>query len=179
MGIPKLAGMAALLMVLIAACGGSTPPPSAAPNTTPGPVGTTATLTLPPVAATNPPVGGTIDVCSLLSTSDLNAATGKVYRAGTSNTADFDCRWDTAEGDLIIAYIQANPFGFNFHKDNTPAGGVDLTVNGHPAFYNAFQSNALSSTLWVDLGGGREFSVWYTDSQAIATQLAEIAVSKL
>lgn len=137
-----------------------------------------ATPTSASAATPSAPVGGAVDICSLLTPADLKAATGNDYLVDTESTGDGYCSWDTAAGDSIDIYVVANPFGAS-HKDNTPAGGVDLTVDGHPAFYNLPASNALSAVLWVDLGDGRDFSVWYAASQAIAVQLAEIALSRM
>ena len=187
MPLPKVLAFAALAVLALAACGGSPTPPTGVPNVTPTlasqatpTLASDATPTLASVATPSAPITGAVEVCSLLTPADLKAATGDDYLAGTSGLPDLsDCNWRTAEGDIISAYIQASPLGFNFHKDNTPSGGVDLTVAGHPAFYNRFAENAVSSTLWVDLGGGREFSVWYIESQAIAVQLAEIALGRM
>lgn len=133
-----------------------------------------ATPTSASAATPTAPVGGAVDICSLLTPADLKAATGNDYLVDTESTGDGNCSWDTAEGDSINIYVLANPFGFNFHKDNAEAGGVDLTVSGHPAFYDKAQGAP-----YVDLGGGRDLSVWFAASQAIAVQLAEIALSKI
>lgn len=185
-----LAGAA--LMIAIAACGGSSPA-TAVPTTTPGPAGTTpgattAAATTAPVATTAPPVVGTLDVCSLLTPADLKTATGKDYLAGTS-LFDGQCSWDTdpsgfATSDAITAYVAPSGPGLPSIKANTPAGGVDLTVAGHDAYYNLTQTGGAPS-LWVDLGDGRMFTLQFTaraslaTSQPIATQLAEVAVPRI
>lgn len=187
MGIPKLAGMAAVAIVFIAACGGSPSAPTVGPNTTQPPVATSAVPTSDPVSPTNPPIGGTIDVCSLLTPAELSAALGETYVAGTLDSVG-QCLWNIEgatgnTGSLVVGYINPAEYSFLHGLFGTQTGSTDLTVGGHAAFYNPEEGY---TSLWVDLGGARTFVLSFPQAndldpsyQAIAVQLAEIALSRM
>ena len=188
MQLVKLAGTAVISLTLIAACGGSPTTPTVGPGATPAPVSTpapNATPTAPPAAATNPPVGGTVDICSLITNAELTAATGEEYVH--SELDEFgQCYWNTDDsgvnsGSLIVGTFQVQ--ALSFIKSAFGAGGVDLTVGGRPAFWNP--GGGIGS-IWVDLGDGRLFTLSFPRSddldpsyQGIAQQLAEIAVTRM
>jgi hypothetical protein len=58
-------------------------------------------------------------------------------------------------------------------------GGTDVTVSGHAGYWNATQG---LQSMWVDLGGRMlvlSFDPVGPETQAIAQQVAELAVSRL
>jgi len=186
MHFPKLAAIAAVALLSIAACGGGAPAPTGAAATN-APSGTTSPTAAPPVGATSPPIGGTVDVCSLLTPAELNAATGRDdYAAGRLDSAG-QCLWNTEgttvnEGDLIAGYINPD-VTLDFIKSSFGAGGSDATVNGLAAFWNP---SAFLASMWVDIGGGRVFVLSFPSSSdlapsytQLAQQLAEIAVGRI
>jgi len=128
-----------------------------------------------------------VDVCSLLTPAELNAATGTDdYAAGTLDSVG-QCLWNTEgtvnnQGSLIVGYINPD-VTLDFIKSTFGTGGVDATVNGHAAFYNPTQG---LGSMWVDVGGGRVFVLSFPRSSdlnpsytQIAQQLAEIAVGRI
>ncbi len=206
----KLAVLAILSIGALAACGssGSTPTASRAAiasatpggGTTPAPTAAaTAVVTAAPAggAATAAPAGGTIptaapttapagavDLCSLLSPADFKTVTGKDYGAGVLDPAG-QCNWNTDasgvnSGELIVAALQTVDLPF---IKSSFVGGVDVTVGGHPAYWNP--TIGLQS-MWVDVGGGNVLVLSFPtsrtlgpDDQVIAQKLAEIAVGKM
>src|SRR5205823_11934289 len=178
---------AALAILLVAACGGSstTPTTAVAATATPPAVASATPATAAPAAASpagaSAPAAAAIDTCSLISTADLKTATGKDYGAGVLDSVG-QCVWrvggataNNGEGQLV-AFIQDQPFGA--FKSAFP-GGVDLTANGHAAYWNPAEG---LQSIWVDLGGKTlvlSFDPVDADTQAIALKLAEIAVSKM
>ncbi len=187
MGIPKLAGMATVAIVFIAACGGSPSAPTVGPNTAQPPVATSAVRTSDPVSPTNPPIGGTIDVCSLLTPAELSAALGETYVAGTLDSVG-QCLWNIEgetgnTGSLVVAYVNPEAYSVLHGLLGIQTGSTDLTVGGHAAFYNPTESY---NSLWVDVGGAGTFVLSFPQSndldpsyQAIAVQLAEIALGRM
>lgn len=188
MQLAKLAGTAVISLTLIAACGG--PAATIGPGATSGPITTAApnaTPTPPPAAATNPPVGGTIDVCSLLTPAELTAALGETYVAGVPNEFGL-CLWNIEgetgnTGSLVQAYIDPQAYSFLHSVMGIQTGVIELTVSGHAAFYNPLE---FYNSLWVDIGGAGTFILGFPRSgdldpsfQAIAVQLAEIALSRM
>ena len=107
----KLATGLAISLVAIAACGGPAAVPTVGPGATPGSVATQASAaTTGPITATEPaattaPVGNTVDLCSLLSPEDLNAALGKdTYVAGVPD--DFgQCSWNVEGGTWKLGQV--------------------------------------------------------------------------
>jgi hypothetical protein len=193
----KLVAVLALTILAVAACSGSSAPtiavtatatpagaatsaPATAAAATPAPA---ATATAAPAAtpAASAPAAGAIDVCSLISPADLKTATGKDYGAGVLDSVG-QCVWrvggakaNNGEGQLV-AFIQDQPL--DAFKSAFP-GGVDLTANGHAAYWNPGQG---LQSIWVDLGGRTlvlSFDPVDADTQAIALKLAEIAVAKI
>ncbi|MDQ3642854.1 MAG: DUF3558 domain-containing protein [Actinomycetota bacterium] len=96
------------------------------------------------------------------------------------------CYWNTDAspvnlGSLIVGTFQVQ--ALSFIKSAFGAGGIDLTVDGRPAFWNP--GGGIGS-IWVDLGDGRLFTLSFPRSgdldpsyQAIAVQLAEIALDNM
>lgn len=189
MHLPKLAGTAVLSLTLIAACGAPSSP-TIGPGVTLAPVATpapNATPTPPPAVATNPPVGGTVDVCSLLTPAELSSALGETFAAGVpSENIPGLCTWNI-EGETGPASVaaHANPEAYSVVHSFMAIqdGAVELTVSGHAAFYNPKE---FYNSLWVDIGGLGTFVLSFpTDGdlepshQAIAVQLAEIALTRM
>jgi hypothetical protein len=166
------------------------PTASGAPISTPtasAPVDATASPSSAPVDATaTPPAGGTIDVCSLLSPEDLNAATGNEYLEGLLD--DFgQCYWDGNQigggnaGETVIGAITAADL--STIKASFGDGGVDTTVDGHAAFFNPSQG---LGSLWVDIGNGQLLVLSFPQSedldpsyQQIAEELAQAALDNM
>ena len=191
MNPPKLVAVAAVAILLVAACGGSSTAPTTAVAATAAPASAASAASAPPAATAAPaaaspagasaPAAAAIDTCSLISTADLKTATGKDYGAGVLDSVG-QCVWrvggataNNGEGQLV-AFIQDQPFGA--FKSAFP-GGVDLTANGHAAYWNPAEG---LQSIWVDLGGKTlvlSFDPVDADTQAIALKLAEIAVSKM
>jgi len=195
---PKVAGFAFLITALLVACGGSPvaptvgpgATPTVGPGATPAPIATpapNATPTAPPAAVTNPPVGGTIDPCSLLTPAELDAALGETYVAGVFDEFS-GCTWNIEgetgnTGDLVVAYVNPEAYSTLRGLLGVQEGSVELTVGGREAFYNPTQG---LTSLWVDIGGPGTLVLSFPQSndldpsyQAIAVQLAEIALSRL
>lgn len=180
------AAFAALVILSVAACGGNPAPTGATPAPTTPPLATPAVATTPPTGPTQPPAGN-VDICSLLTADELNAATGRTdYAAGTVDVVG-ECQWNTEgttanEGNLIIGYINPD-VSIDFAKSTFGAGGMDTTVNGHAAFYNPTEG---LQTIWVDVGGGKTFTLSFPRSgeldasyAQIAQHLAEIALGRM
>jgi hypothetical protein len=187
----KLAAVAALTIAALAACGGSTATPAAAGATTPAAAATAATSAAATTGAASSAAatsaasqGSTAALCSLLTAAELSAATGKKYEAGVPDGIG-GCTWNVGKsqansGDLITAGIQEAELAMI--KGAFP-GGADATVAGHAAYWNGKEG---LTTMWVDLGGGRLFTLGFPRSgdlgaadQAIAQALAELAVGKM
>ncbi|MGI8928784.1 MAG: DUF3558 family protein [Candidatus Limnocylindrales bacterium] len=179
------AALAALVIVSISACGGGTPAPTGNAVPTAGQATTSPTVA-PSVGTTPAPVGGTTDVCSLLTAAELNAATGKSnYAAGVEDTIG-GCVWNLEglsnnQGDVVYGAFQT--LDLSVVKASFGSGGSDATVNGHPAFWNP---SAGLGSMWVDIGGGPLFVLSFPQAgnldpsyTQIAQQLAEIAVGRL
>jgi hypothetical protein len=191
----KLAAVAAIATFVMAACGSTTATPGGASTPTASPssaVGASAPATSAAATSAAPAsttataaatVGAPVDLCSLLSPADLDAATGKKYEAGFLDSSGA-CSWNVGlfpgnNGNLIIASIQDQPLSL---IKSTFEGGVDVTVSGHAGYWNGGQGLA---SMWVDIGG-RVFILSFPRSvtlgpadQAIAQALAEIAVGKM
>jgi hypothetical protein len=191
----KLAAVAALTIAALTACGGSTATPAGAGATTPASSATAAATAAASVAATTGAAssapattaasqGPTAALCSLLTPAELNAATGKKYEAGVPDTIG-GCSWNVGKsqansGDLIVAGIQEATLA---QIKGAFPGGADATVGGKTAYWNGKEG---LTTMWVDLGGGRLFTLGFPRAQdlgpadqAIAQALAELAVGKM
>ncbi len=188
----KLAAVAALMIAALTACGGSTATPAGAGATTPATAAATAaasaaatTGAASSAAATSAASQGpTAALCSLLTSAELNAATGKKYEAGVPDTTG-GCLWNVGKtqvnnGDLIAAAIQEADLA---QIKGAFPGGAETTVAGKAGYWNGKQG---LQTMWVDIGGGRLFLLGFPRSvdlgpadQAVAQALAEIAVSKM
>jgi hypothetical protein len=188
----KLAAVTALTMVAFTACGGSTATPAGAGATTPATAAATAAASVAATtgaassaaATTAASQGPTAALCSLLTPAELNAATGKTYEAGVPDTTG-GCTWNVGKsqansGSLIVAAVQEADLAT---IKGMFAGGVDTTVAGKAGYWNGKQG---LQTMWVDLGGGRLFTLGFPRSedlgpadQAIAQALAELAVGKM
>lgn len=202
----RFLAVAAVAVLFVSACGSSMPatsrPASAtqpassvAPGATAPPAATKASVAISaPTTTTRGSLGtpaaaggsgGTADICGLLTPAELSSATGKTYLAGSVDIAG-QCQWNTNasganSGDLIIAAVQ--PLDLGVTKSMFGTGGTDVTVAGHPAFYNPGQG---VNSLWVDIGGGNLLILSFPRSgdldpsyQAIAVKLAEDALAKM
>lgn len=189
MRLRYLVALSAVAVLAIAACGSSgAPPAGATPTRAPG-IGAAATPTAAAPAPTTAPVGNTVDVCTLLTGAEVKAATGKNYGEGyaSPNVAN-QCSWNTNglttnRGDVIGAYIDPQAYSFLHSVMGIQTGVIELTVGGHAAFYNPLEGY---HALWVDIGGAGTFILGFSGSgdldpsyQAIAVQLAEIAVGRI
>ncbi len=196
MHLLKLAAVTALTIVALTACGSSTATPAGAGATTPASSATaaataaatagaaTAAAASSAAATTAASQGPTAALCSLLTPADLKAATGKTYEAGVTDAMG-GCLWNVGKtqvnnGDLIGAAIQSGELA-TFKA--AFAGGADTTVAGKPAYWNGKEG---LQSMWVELGGGRVFTLVFPRSgdlgpadQAIAQALADIAVGKM
>jgi hypothetical protein len=131
---------------------------------------------------TTPAGPGAADICSLIPPAALSAATGKAYLPGTVDISG-QCEWNTNasganSGDLIVAGLVTQDLGIT--KSMFATGGEDVTVAGHPGFYNPGQG---VNSLWVDVGGGQLFVLSFPRSgdldpsfKAVALALATTAV---
>ncbi len=188
MNVMKSVLIASIAALAVAACGGSASPTIAPPVLTTAPVVPATAPVAPttaPGAPVTTPIGGSIDACSLLTSAEISAATGKTYDAGKLDSVG-ECTWNTNgsvvnDGSLIIGYIQPSPFALL--KQSFALGGVDATVNGHAALWNPTQG---LGSMWVDIGGDQTFVLSFPRSndldpsyQAIAQQLAELAVGRI
>lgn len=195
MKLSRLALLAATGLLIVAACGGPAAAPTASPAPTLGPVGTSPAAPTATVAATasagqsspatTAPVGGAVDPCTLLTLTDVNAATGKQY-VSAQNDGYGQCLWNTTTsgvntGDLIYGAIQAQQL--SFIKSSFGAGGKDAIVSGHAAFWNPTEG---LDSIWVDIGDGRLLVLSFPRSgeldpsyEAIALSLAETALGNL
>ncbi len=195
----KAVALAAMAIVAVAACGGAaaTPvgqpiggtPSPAATGAAATPAGTTGASGAPATAATAAATGGAAvglpsDLCSLLTAAEVSTVMGKKYEAGVPD-AYGQCSWNVGKssansGDLIIVGSQAAEL--SLIKSTFP-GGVDATVAGHAAYWNGKQG---LGTMWVDLGGGKLFTLGFPRSvdlgetdRAAAQKLAELAFAKM
>jgi hypothetical protein len=189
----KVTAIAVLAILTIAACGGASATPAgqaatAAPAS--GAAGATAAAsaaggaTGAPATAGGAAVGLPTDLCSLLTAAEISTATGKKYEAGVPD-AYGQCSWNVGKstansGESIIVGSQAAEL--SFIKSSFP-GGVDATVAGHAAYWNGKQG---LGTMWVDLGGGKVFTLGFPRSEdlgetdrALAQKLAELAFAKM
>lgn len=87
-------------LVLVAACGGGT---SSAGTPTPTPIGngssapTTGNGSSSGTGSSGAPVAGTSDACSLLTQSEVAAATGKAVGPGVAQNDGLQCQWEYAD----------------------------------------------------------------------------------
>ncbi len=153
----------------------------------PGAVPTEAAEPTQAVGATQAPVGGNVDICSLLSPADLDAAFGETYGEGTVDSAG-QCLWNLEgetgnTGNVVVAYINPEQFSTLQGLLGIQEGSVELSVGGHSAFYNPTQG---LTSLWVDIGEAGTFVLSFPQSddldpsyQDIAVQLAETALGNM
>ena len=183
---PRLTAAAACVLLLVAACGGSGPsatptPAPAGATATPAPAGATATpAPTQPAAATATAGTGTTDPCSLFSAADLKTATGADYGAGVAD-AYGNCTWlvggtvNSGQGQVVAAFKDGSLDAIK----SAFAGGTDVTVSGHAGYWNGAQG---LQSIWVDLSGRLlvlSFDPVGSDTQALAQQLAELALSHI
>ncbi len=168
----QLVAVAALAIFAMAGCGSSSPAPT-----------TTATPTPTPTRTTNPaPTQVSVDMCALFTPADLRAVTGGTYTDPGVSSSLGQCSWSgggtgvTSGHSLVIATIGDNPLAG--YKRDFP-GGVDLTVSGHAGYWNAVLG---FKAMWVDFGP-RTLLLMIDpagpDGQAVAQEMAEIAVANM
>jgi hypothetical protein len=186
MRISKLSTVAAIALA-VAACGGGGGAATGGANPTNAPAGATAdagggaTPTAAAVAGTPAaPAVVAAELCATLSAADLKTATTKAYSAGVPD--DFgSCTWTftgetSSDGSRIFAAIQDATLDY---IKGAFAGGTDLTVAGHPAYWNLLQD---TGSVWVDVNGRLfvlSISPGTADSQASMVALAGVAAPKL
>jgi hypothetical protein len=180
----KLTAAAAVLVIATAGCGGSdgdsdsdssgdSSGEAAGPSSTPT---SEETPESSPRAASDP-----IDTCALIDATELSEATGADYGDGVDDGYG-QCVWrvggatsNNGEGQLVVAVQDAT---LDFIK-SVFTGGVDSTVDGRDAYWNPDEG---LQSMWVDLDGRclvLSFDPVDADSQAVAQQVAEIAVGHL
>ena len=187
----KLIALAAVAICALSACSGSAAAPTAAasvPNggSSAGPSsGAVASTTggQAPTPTAQGPAGGSVDLCGLISPTDLKTVTGSDYGAGVLDSVG-ECTWRVGGATVndgkgqIVAAVQATTI--DFIKSSFGSGGSDVTVSGHTGFWNP--TSGLQS-IWVDIGGGNllvlSLDPIVDNSQSTAQKLAEIAVSKM
>jgi hypothetical protein len=176
----KLAAAAAVLVFATTGCGDSdggsdADSPGAADETSSTPQAETTPRGTAP-ASSDP-----IDTCALISAEELSTATGAEYGEGVADDYG-QCTWrvggatsNNGDGQLVVAVQDAT---LDFIKSTFP-GGVDTTVGEHDAYWNPDEG---LQSMWVDLDGRclvLSFDPVDDGSQAIAEQVAEIAVGNL
>jgi hypothetical protein len=181
----KLVAMAAFAILAIAACGGSGATTTTGSATPIASVDAGASLSPPPseaaASATPAASAGPVDTCALISTADLNSATGADYGDGVLDEFG-QCFWrvggataNNGDGQVVIAIQDASLDTIK----STFTGGTDTNVSGHAAYWHPATS---LQSMWVDIGGRTlvlSFDPVGPDSQAVAQKVAEIAVGKL
>ena len=188
----KLVAVAAFTILTVAACGGGaagtgTAPTSAATQAA-GPGATAAgggSTPAPTSGATQGPAQDPAavakEMCGLLTVDDLKAATGDTYGAGVPDEFG-NCLWrvggatvNNGKGQVGAAIAPATLDQIKA----TFAGGVDLTVAGHAAYWNP---NEGLGAIWIDVNG-RLLSISLSpipdDGQTIASKLAEAAAARM
>lgn len=159
----KLMAVAVISLFVVGACAGS--------GGTPAPSATTA------------PTRGTADPCTLLTRADIKTAIGIDY--GPSFADDYGHRrWvagtgtvDEGKGMVTVSFASAGATLASVKAKSF--GGADLTVRGHPVYWDAF---AGGPSLWVDLGTSVlvvGLDPLPTGGQAMVQHLAELAIAKL
>jgi hypothetical protein len=169
----KLMTAAVVPLFVVAACGGSGGTPTSAPAATTAGGG-----------ATTAPAGGTADPCSLLTQADIKTATGADYGPSVADPYGH-CRWffgtstvNEGKGAVTVSFASAGTTLASI-KSGAFAGGVDLTVRGHPAYWSPAD---YGPGIWVDLG--TSVLVVGIDpvpagGQAMAQHMAELAVARI
>jgi len=191
---PRMAALAAVTIFAMAACGAAATAVPASPgastavssgaatpaaSTPSGGSSASAGAASASAGAASAPAGAASDPCTLLSAADLNTVTGAKYATGAYDATYKWCEWIDKDGGDVILAISDNPFAT---VKGTLTQGVDLTVSGHPAFWDP--ESGVRSML-VDLGGKTlELSFPKASSdgdvdQTMAQKLAEIAVGKM
>ena len=177
----KLVAVAAMSLLALAACSSSSTAPSAAGNPTAAASTAAGASSAPPSGAATPAApAGSVNMCGLLSPSDLKTATGSDYGAGEDDGYG-SCVWrvggakaNNGKGQ-VIAELQTAQLSF-IKSSFTP--GNDVTVSGHPGYWHHGQFGSL----WVDTGGRLlvlSFDPVGPETPAVAQKLAEIAVARM
>ena len=170
---------------VVAACGSGGAPASAPAATTAGGGPTTVpAATTAGGGPTTAPAATHADPCTLLTQADIKTATGSDYGVGVPDSYGH-CRWffgnstvDEGKG-MVAVYFAAAGTTLDSVKSGTPSAGVDLTVSGHPAYWDGI---SFGPSIWVDLG--TSILVVGLDplplgGQAMVQRMAELAVARL
>ena len=188
MHMPKFVAAAAVAIFTMAACGGSSTTPSGVNAPSASPIGGSTASQAPTTTAsaaagsTPAPSAAAVATCDLFTVADLKTVTGADYGPGVPDSVG-QCIWRVGgapanNGDgQIAAGISESTIDT---VKSTFAGGVDVTVAGHAAYWNPAQG---LQSIWIDIGGGRLLVLSLdpvdADSQAVAQKLAVIAVAKM
>jgi hypothetical protein len=160
----KLMAAAVVSLFVAGACGSSGGTPTSAPTTA--------------------PAGGTADPCTLLTQADIKTATGVDYGPSVADSYGH-CRWffgtstvDEGKGTVTVSFASTGTTLASV-KSGPGSGGVDLTVRGHPAYWDAVP---FGPSIWVDLGTSVlviGIDPLPVGGQAMAQRMAELAVAKM
>jgi len=194
MRISKVALATVLTIVVVAGCGGGGAAPTGAAGPTSGsaqasgPAATAAggTGSPAPVGAGTPapvadPVAVAKEMCTLLTPADIKTATGADYGAGVPDEFG-NCIWRVGSATVNDGKGQVAASISPATLENIKgmfAGGTDLTVGGHPAYWNP--GDGLGA-IWVDVDG-RVLAIALSpipdDGGTLAAKLAEVAVGRM
>lgn len=187
-----LIAVATFAAVAVAACGGPAAAPTARSSTaaaTSTPLGVatpTAGAVVPPPPAGDP-AAVAAQLCAAASAADVSAvmhqAAGEEYGAGVPSEFVGQCTWrvggatsNNGDGQLVAEF---SPGTLAFIK-STFIGGVELNIDGHPAYWNPDEG---LQALWTDVGDGRVLVLSFdpvTDTTETSAQvLARLFLSKI
>jgi hypothetical protein len=168
----KLMVAAVVSWFVLGACAGSGATPTSSPAAT-----TAGGAATPAPAAQHP------DSCTLLTAADIKTATGTAWGPGVADGYGH-CNWyagtstvDEGNGGVSLWFASGGTTLASV-RSGPAAGGVDLTVSGHPAYW----SGGEFSGMWVDLGTSvlvLTINPVPVGGQAMVQHMAELAVAKL
>lgn len=186
MSSTRLLATSIVAVIAIAACSGGPTTPTGATTPTSGAATTAAGAPTGAPAATagagqpTSPIAG-LHLCGLLTAAELKTATGADYGEGVDDGYG-QCIWrvggatvNNGDGQIVAAFVQTPVSGLK----GAFAGGVDLTIGGHTAYWNPLEGLA---TLWIDVPGGAlafSFDPVTDGTQAIAEKVGALALAKL
>ena len=120
---PPLLGVATLVAALVLACGGSDD------ESTPASTSDGAAASTPAATESSSSGDGDIDVCSLLTAADLDAATEQTWGEGVFNQSlssdqQFICDWLAADGGFATAQVLVHPTDATFEGNRGNAESI-------------------------------------------------------
>lgn len=168
----KLTAAGVVSLFVVGGCGGS------------GGTPTSAVATAAEARASTAPTRATADPCGLLTQADIKTATGTGYGPSVADSYGH-CRWFAGTGTvddgtgMVSVFFASTGTTLESLKSGVTAGGVDVTVSGHPAYWDAV---SFGPSIWVDLGTSVlviGLDPLPVGGQAMVQHLAEVAVAKL